>query len=280
MMEILWAIAAGVGAFMVWMLAEKRRKLPKSALPPPSIEKLHRYSLRDQLPVAILACAACFVIGMLFYKNGVAAGLLALCGLLAPRLCKRAVIDKRKRDLLVQFKMALYSLATSLGAGKSVENSLADAITDLSMLYGGGQSVMIGELTAIRRKIENGVPIEQAMREFSELAHIDDITNFAEVFASCKRSGGDLSEVIRRTSHIIGDKIEIQQEIAVMVAQKKFEANALSVVPFAVIAAICYGSPDYAAPLYAGAGRIIMTTALLILACCVWLARTIMNVKV
>jgi len=101
------------------------------------------------------------------------------------------------------------------------------------------------------------------------------------VFSTCKRTGGDLVEVIRRTSNIISNKIETQQEIAVLISQKKLEAKILSIAPFAIVALISFSSKDYMEPLYQfGIGTVVMTISLIILVISYLLTKWIMNIKV
>ena len=73
-------------------------------------------------------------------------------------------------------------------------------------------------------------------------------------------TGGDLVEVVRRTSNIIGEKLDIQQEITVMIAQKKFESKAILVAPIFMISFMNVSSPDYMLPMYSGVGFIMTTT--------------------
>src|SRR5690606_37534284 len=100
------------------------------------------------------------------------------------------------------------------------------------------------------------------------------------VFATCKRTGGDLIDVLRKTSNMSGEKLEMEQEISVLVAQKRFEAKALSMIPFGIIAFLAWSSPDYMAPLYTGMGRVVMTVALLLWGVCFVLTRRIMDIRI
>ncbi|MEH7087354.1 pilus assembly protein TadB, partial [Neobacillus drentensis] len=111
-------------------------------------------------------------------------------------------------------------------------------------------------------------------------AGIEDITNFADVFTVCKRTGGDLVEVVRRTSTMIGEKMDIQQEISVMVAQKKFESKVIMLAPVGFLAFLNMSAPDFMTPMYSGVGIIVSTFALFgLIACSVWILR-IMDIRV
>lgn len=239
-----------------------------------------RYDMpRGETTVVCLAAAAVLMaIGFLFYKNAIACLLLALAAFAYPRFRRKQLIRKRKDELRRQFKHALYALSTALSAGKSVENAIREAADDLRLLYPDGKIDMIRELERINRRTENGEPIERSLLDFGARSGIEDIRQFAESFAACKRTGGDLAEVMRRTANLIGEKMEIEQDISVLLAQKRFEARALGWIPFGIVAFLAYGSPDYMAPLYSGAGHLIMTTALALLGFSQWLAHRIMNI--
>ncbi|MEF3301618.1 type II secretion system F family protein [Paenibacillus sp. GYB003] len=228
------------------------------------------------------ACAAAgavlFAIGYLFYQNVAICAVLSLGGLYYPRARRRQLIRKRKDELGRQFKHALYSLSTALSAGRSVENAFAEAGNDLRLLYPDRTADMLRELDRINRLTENGEPIERSLLDFGRRSGIADVQQFAEAFAACKRTGGDLVEVMRRTSNMIGEKMEIEQDISVLVAQKRFEAKALGLIPFVIVAFLAFSSPDYMAPLYGGAGHLVMTAALAVLVASQWLARKIMDI--
>jgi tight adherence protein B len=238
-------------------------------------------SIKEKAFYVCLAGAVLFSIGFVFYQNYIASFLLTLVALYYPRIRTKEIIEKRKQELGLQFKQALYSLASALGAGKSVESAFQEAIKDISLLYPDPNTYIIREFKIIHRRVENGEPIERAVIDFSSRADIEDVTNFADVFVTCKRTGGDLVEVIRRTSNIIGDKLDIQQEIHVLIAQKKFESKILSVAPLLIVALLSLSSPDYMEPLYQfGIGPVVMTIALLLLGSAFWLTRRIMMIKV
>ena len=70
---------------------------------------------------------------------------------------------------------------------------------------------------------------------FAQRAGVDDIENFANVFATCYRKGGNINEVIKNTAEIIGDKIEIKMELQTMVSGQKNEMNIMLVMPILFI---------------------------------------------
>ncbi|MEC0239408.1 type II secretion system F family protein [Paenibacillus dokdonensis] len=231
--------------------------------------------------MCIAAGAALFLgIGYLFYHQWIIAFLLSFGGLLVPRFWRKYMLERRRMALNLHFKQALYSLSSSLSAGRSVENGFREAIQDLRLLDPDAENDLITELSIICARMEYGEPIEDALHDFSRRACMEDITNFADVFTTCKRTGGDLVEVIRRTSSIIGEKLDIQQEIAVLVAQKKFESKALLAAPILMLVFMNLTSADYMKPMFSGMGMIISTFALLgLIGCLLWIIK-MMNIKI
>jgi tight adherence protein B len=219
-------------------------------------------------------------IGYLFYQKLLVAFIFSCISLWAPKFRKKQLIRMRKSKLNVQFRQALACLSSCLTAGKSVESAFREALFDLKVLYPDPTAFIIKEFQIILRRIENGEPIEAAVREFANRADMEDVTGFSDALSTCKRTGGNLVEVMKRTSALIGEKLEIQQEITVMIAQKKFESGILLLAPFCLVALLCISSPEYMNVLYQGLGTIIMTACLILLVCCYGLIRKIMNIRV
>lgn len=214
---------------------------------------------------------------MLFYDSVLLSLALSVVGsFLAVRDDTRYVRSKQKL-LAAQFEHALQSISSNLFAGKSMENAIASAALDLRLMYAGQSPYLVVELDRIKRMLEHGIPIEQALDDFGRRLNIADITDWIDVFRTAKRSGGDLLAVMRHTSRAISEKMDLERELAVMVAGKRFESNVLSVVPVLLLAGLKFGSPDYMAPLYEGIGRLVMTGALMTLGFSFYLTRRFMR---
>lgn len=224
----------------------------------------YRMNLVQIVSTVLISFIVLFIIGHLFYDNVIIACLLGLISLIIPRFRKKQLTEKRKNELSLQFKEGAASLSSSLAAGQSIENAFRDALKDLRLLYPNKDTYIIREFSIISRRVENGESIERAFDDFAKRSDIDDIKNFSDVFITCKRSGGDLVEVIKRTVDIINQKIEIQQDIKVLVSQKKFESRIIVVMPLAMIAFLKYTSGDFVRPLYefGTPGPIVMTVVL------------------
>ena len=84
-----------------------------------------------------------------------------------------------------------------------------------------------------------------------------------------------MQKVISEAAANIADKMRVKKEIRTLMAQKRFEARIVSLMPIAVITMLNLISPDYLQPLYGGIqGRLIMTAALAgFVVSCLWMFR-------
>lgn len=239
---------------------------------------------RPGISYAIAAAACCSAaggfVGWLFFEHILAVALLA--GLSAGGLfpVTASFAERRKRLTAAQFEQLLFSLASSLQAGKSVENAFLAAELDLDRLYGEGSSVLMTELKRLNRMTEHGTPIERSVEHLRSRLALPEVDDWADMFHACRRTGGDLVKVMRQTSRAVIEKMNMERELSVLIAGKRFEALALSFIPFLIVCLFRYGSPEYMDALYSGQGRWVMAAALAMLAAGICAAARIMRVEV
>jgi len=218
-------------------------------------------------------------VGWLFFEAWIASAALAAAGIFVAFRRIDALVVRRKRTTSAQFEELLFALASSLQAGKSIENAFREAEADVTRLYGGSRSALLSQLERLNRRTDNGLPLESGLQQFSRELAIEEIEQWADMFATCRRTGGDLVNVMRQTSRTIVEKMNIDRELSVLIAGKRFEAKALAVVPFLIVGVFRYGSPEYMEPLYTGQGRLVMIAALGMLGAGSWLADKIMRLE-
>lgn len=211
---------------------------------------VYQMSRRERFLTMAAAAAVLFAVGYVFYHNPVLSGLLALLCVKAPAMQTKRLIEKRKTRLTLQFKELLYALASALSVGKSVETGLRDCLKDLRVIYPDPETDILREMEYILRGIEMNRTVEEMFQLFAERAHLEDIDNFVDIFVTCKRTGGDLIQVMRSTSNIIGEKIEVKQEIQTMISGKKYEFQMMMVLPVVMVAFLTATSGDYMAPVF------------------------------
>lgn len=241
----------------------------------------YRMSPEEFILNLLLAMGFLFLVGMIFYDHWGIAAILSLLGFAWIPGRKKELAKRRKELVKFQFKDALYFLSVSLSAGKSFETALLDAQQAMEKVYPDKNALIIKELELINARIMMNTPVEQALEDFARRVQIEEIRNFADIFSISKRAGANLVEVIKNTSGMIREKIEVKQEIENFIAEKKMEQKILSVMPFVMIYVIKATSSEFLDPLYnTAAGRLIMTAALLLVLAGHLIAKKIMDIEV
>lgn len=187
---------------------------------------------------------------------------------------------KRKEALRVQFKDMVMSISTNQKAGYSIENAFVEAYQDMKMLYGPNSDIC-KELDYMRRGLNNNIVLEDLLLSFGKRSGIEDIEEFAEVFMIAKRSGGNLTQIIQMTAMVIEEKIDVDQDIQVVISSKKMESNIMCCIPFGMILYMGASSPGFFDILYHNIGGIlIMTVCLIIYGIAFILSRKITDITV
>ncbi len=237
-------------------------------------------SKKEWLLYGMMGVGISFGVLFLFYQNL----WISTAGSLAGGVCfafiqKKQVQEKKKWQLMVEFKDAMDSMIAALVAGYSMENAIREADKDLQLMY-KEETPMLQELKEIRQKLELKYALDDLLLELGRKSEVEDIITFAQIYATARRSGGNLVKVMKRTADNIGEKMEMQREIETAIAGKKMEATCMMVIPILIILYLQFFSPGFLNPLYENlAGNLFMTGALLVYGFSVWWSRKIMNVK-
>lgn len=205
-----------------------------------------------------------FVLGIMFYKSILGVIFISPLVCYYLRMKRRKLTEKRKWQLNIEFRDGLNSLSAAIGAGFSAEQAFMEAIKDLGRVY-SERAMIIKEISYIVNRIQMNTPIEKALYDFGERSGVDDIISFAEVFATAKRSGGDIVQIIKSTGGIISDKLEVKREIATLIAAKKYEATIMKMVPLGLLLYLNFSSADFLKPLYHNLFGVIVMTIILVI---------------
>lgn len=222
----------------------------------------------------------CAAFSYTFYRSiHVFLGLLPIV-IVYPFYERQQKMQQRLTKLSSQFKEGIMVLASSLSAGYSIENALAVSAQELTLLY-GEQGYITREFAYMVQQIRTNRSVEQVLSELAERSGLEDIQSFAEVFRVAKRSGGDLSGIMRHTADVIRDKIQVREEIATLTASRQFEQKIMNLIPFFLVFYIERSSPGFFRQMYGtGLGRILMTGCLAVYIISFVLAQKILAIEV
>lgn len=259
--------------------------------------KVYNFSIKEKILYALIAFIAGAAVGYLFYgRIGVdeygnptiithvlniliscTAGLVSAILFLPIR--QKQLIEKRRKEVLAQFRDMLSGLTTALGTGANVIDSFISVRSDLLVQY-DEDAYIFKEMNTIISGVENNISIEEMIYDFGVRSGIEDIKDFADVFKITYRKGGNFKDIIRNTYEILGDKIEINQEIETTVASNKLEQKIMVVMPILIVGVIKMLSPDFAANFVTPSGIVATTVAIVIFIASYFVAKKMLDIKV
>ncbi len=217
-------------------ILKKSKYQPISSLVGESID-YHEYIATNKEKI-IWFLIGMFISGVviyIFYEKIIASIVVGIiCGFIFIPMRTKQVIAKRQKKLNLQFKGLLEILSTSIGAGKNMYDAFSGAAEDLVIQFSDDADI-VKEVNVICVGLNNNIQIENLLLNFADRSGLDNVKNFANVFATCYKKGGNIKEVIKNTTSIISDKIEIQMELETMVAGQKNEQNSMLVMPIVFI---------------------------------------------
>jgi len=217
------------------------------------------------------------VLGYFFYRS--VWGVIFLLPLIIPFLKMRYTNRERTRkwNLLIQFKEMINSVNASLQAGYSIENSFEVALTDMTDMYGRDAEI-VKELLLIKRAIANNYSLESAIRGMAYRNDVEEIESFANLMATYKTTGGNITDIMRTYSIVIEEKVALKQEIETMICAKEYEQKIMNVIPFVILLYIGLTNKSFFDVLYHNMfGIITMTLVLIVYFTAVIWSRKIIN---
>lgn len=240
----------------------------------------YEYDLKVYLRYVAIALFYAMLFVYTFYRNVFLYFLSIPFCFVYPLIKKEELIQKRKKDFLLQFKEALLILSAFVSAGYSIENSIKESINELKLIY-GETSLIVSEFSLLNNKLKINKSIEQAIEELADRVALEEVSNFSMIIRIAKRSGGNLIDIFERSIKVISDKISIKEEIITFISSKIFEQKIMNIFPIIMILYINFSSPNYFKTMYTSLiGRVVMSISLLIYILAIYVSKKIMDIRV
>jgi tight adherence protein B len=228
------------------------------------------------------AVVLCFtVLSLLFYNSPLP--LLILLPFI-PYIRKMNRERKKRKEILeltVSFRDFLYSLSISFASGRLMAEGIYEAHEYLKTIYEPSSLIMKEVAQMIIKLKEAKENEENILLDFSEKYPVQDIKIFTETFIAAKKTGGDMEKVVMSSIRILLEKMDILEEIKVMVAQKRMEGKIMTTMPLALLFFLRFTSSDFISILYETMeGRIIMTASLVLILLSYLLTKRITDIRI
>ena len=258
----------------------KKEKQPKVYHTPTKYEETanidystYYMTKQEILLYTFIGCAVLFALGYIFYRNLIVSAVFALLGFKYPAIKTQDIIRDRQKKISYQFKDMLYAMQSAVSSGVSVENSVTMALEEMKKQYVDPTTIIIRELELMVNRISVGTNIEEVFADFAARTHNEDVFTFSNIFEISKRTGGNIVEIMRQTTTIISEKIEVKGEIDTRLSGKKAEGKVMIAMPILLIFFMSKTTGDFMEPVFTTiAGRIAATVALaLVIVGALWL---------
>lgn len=184
------------------------------------------------LIASILASAVAFV----FYHILPAAIIVGfIVGVFLEKIYSQSAIKKRQKNLRLQFRDFLEAMAVAARAGNVEVQAIKYAAKDLRMSY-TEQADIVREIDHIIMQYEGGgIAIKDLFQDFADRSRLADVQNFATIYGVIEGKSDRFGDIVVQTHEIIGEKIEVEQEIETGITSAKSETYMMLVMPIVVV---------------------------------------------
>jgi tight adherence protein B len=176
-----------------------------------------------------------------------------------------------------------------------LETQLPDALDFLSRSMRAGHAFaisleMVGEEIAdplgqefrgLFNELNLGASLERAFANFAKRVPIADTRFFSSAVMLQRQTGGNLSEILNRLSHIIRERFRLKGQVKAASAHGRLTATVLTLLPIGTLAGLVITSPGYLDPLLTNpTGRKIIAVGILAQIVGNFFIRKIIKIKV
>lgn len=235
----------------------------------------------DHVTNLLIGFAVGFIVLFIFYKI-IPLSLIggSVIGIVNIFLGEQRAIQKRLKNLRIQFYDMLEAMSVSMRAGNPIAKALASARDDLRLIYSENSDIIV-ELDILLLLFDRGVRLSKALNKFAERCGLEDVASFASVYATIEDKSSRADEIVRETQQIISDKMAIEMEIDTLMTAAKSQVNIMLCMPLVMLLLISYMGAGFMDMLYTDPrGRIVATIGLVIFIVSFFLARKFSNVAV
>lgn len=216
----------------------------------------------EQIRVAVEAVGISVLLAYLFYDAFWGIVVVAVVYPLYRGRRTAEFKERQKKEMETQFCDGISCAAAALEAGYSMENAWKEAEQEIATIH-GRDAVLAKTFHRMNRRIAMNEPIEMQIQEFARRTNLESVQNFADIFGFAKRSGGNLTAIIKKTTHSIRLNAQVKEEIDTMLSSRKLEQKIMNMMPLGILLYIRIGVNGFLDPLYhTVSGVLIMSICL------------------
>lgn len=189
-------------------------------------------------------CLACWLGGLPYLEQPLVHLAFALpSGYLLSRAVRKFVRKRRLAFYRVQFRWLLEHLLARLSAGNTLERAFMEAPAVLGKLLGTKSALLIG-LQILEQQLAAHLPLDQQLNRLSSHFPCPEAQVCFQVLPGLRRSGGQISQYIRRQLHMVSEQLSLQQDLNAANSQRQTEAVILTLLPF-ILTGLMFASKSF-----------------------------------
>ncbi len=224
---------------------------------------------------------AAIVVFLFYHLIPVSAVLGLLMGIFLERMYAARSVKKRQKNLRLQFRDFMESMSVAVRAGNVEYQAVKSALADLKVSYKRDADIVLETEHILRSYEKGGIELKMLFEDFAQRSGLEDIENFAAIYMVIGGKSDRFGDILSQTQEIIGDKIEIEQEIETVITSAKSETYMMLVMPVVIVIAMsAMGGGLLDALFTTAAGHMAATVALLIFALSFFMAVKCSDIEV
>lgn len=179
------------------------------------------------------------VIAYLFYHVIWVSVIIGLAGgVYLEKMYAGATVKKRQKVLRLQFRDFLESMSVAVRAGNVEAQAIKSALKDLKISYNSRADIVREVENIILQYEKGGIELKLLFEDFALRSGLEDIRSFATIYSVIEGKSDRFGDILIQTQEIIGDKIEIEQEIQTTITSAKSETSMMLIMPIIIVVAM------------------------------------------
>jgi tight adherence protein B len=168
---------------------------------------------------------------------------VGFCAAMLPYMYVSKKRSARISALEAQLPDALDFLSRSMRAGHAFSISLEMVGEEIHEPLGQ-------EFRALFNEQNLGASLDRSFSSFAKRVPIPDVRFFCSAVLLQRQTGGNLSEILNRLSHIIRERFRLKGQVKAVSAHGRLTATILTLLPIATLAGLMFTSPEYLKPMF------------------------------
>jgi tight adherence protein B len=189
------------------------------------------------------AALVCGLLGLLFSQMFLLAGAATVAGAVVPYTLLRRKRNRRLKAFNTALPDAIDLMARSLRSGHSMNSSI-------EMIAEQSPEPLSSEFAQVFKQQRLGVHFRDALLQMGSRVPSRDLQFLITAILVQKETGGDITEILDRTAHVIRDRVRIEGEVRVRTAQGRLTGWILSLLPVIMLVLLNLVSPGYSSVLF------------------------------